>query len=275
MQLKRQEQQSYHALKDEWSNNPAAFKDVIVGNGRVNIGYTIVQQPEEPQFRWGLIDEERKININNAELKVLNRLFQIVLNLDETTAQELAASIIDWRDKDSDLTIPLGSAESPYYRSLSYPYDAKNAEFQVLDEVLLVRGMTQILFMKLKDYITIYGDGKININTAPREVLLALGLSEDIVYKILSFRCGPDGIEGTQDDNIFDETSNIVPTLERAFQLNDAETNLLTTISEHYLTTASNHFMIRSIANLNNRKNTSETTCIVDHNGNILYWREP
>jgi type II secretory pathway component PulK len=135
--------------------------------------------------------------------------------------------------------------------------------------------MTQDLFMKLKEYITIYGDGRININTASKEVLLALGLSEDIVYKILALRYGEDGIEGTNDDNIFDTPSNIATILKESFQLNDAETAYVSTISERYLATASNHFMIRSIANLNNKKNTSETTCVVDQDGNILYWREP
>ena len=275
IQIKGTEQKSCYALKDEWSNNPAAFKDCLVDNGRFNIGYSISQEPQGTQFRWGLIDEERKVNINNAELKVLKGLFQTVLDLDESAALELAASIIDWRDNDSELSIPSGSAENPYYRSLRYSYEARNSEFQALEEVLLVKGMTQDLFMELKEYITIYGDGRVNINSAPREVLLALGLGEDIVNKILTFRYGEDGIEATADDNIFDGTSNIAPTLKQAFQLNDAEVNLLTTISELYLVTASNHFMINSIASLENKKNTSTTTCVVDHKGNILYWREP
>ena len=42
----------------------------------------------------------------------------------------------------------------------------------------LIRGITAEIFKKLKPYITIYGDGQININTAGKEVLTALGLND-------------------------------------------------------------------------------------------------
>ena len=79
---------------------------------------------------YGIFDEERKININKASISVLKRLFKFI-GLDDMTSQEIAASIIDWRDGDSFLTIPLQSAESSYYRSLDTPYEAKDYYIEV------------------------------------------------------------------------------------------------------------------------------------------------
>jgi DNA uptake protein ComE-like DNA-binding protein len=60
--------------------------------------------------------------------------------------------------------------------------------FSSTNEVLLVEGMSKDKFLLFKDLVTVYGTGKININTASRAVLLALGLDEDTVIAILRFR---------------------------------------------------------------------------------------
>ena len=39
----------------------------------------------------------------------------------------------------------------------------------------LVKGMTQQRYDKLINYVTIYGDGAVNINTASKDVLDGLG----------------------------------------------------------------------------------------------------
>ena len=56
-----------------------------------------------------------------------------------------------------------------------------------LDEILLVKGMNKEIYDKLINFVTIYGDGAVNINTASKEVLEALGLADSLVDKIL--RC--------------------------------------------------------------------------------------
>ena len=43
-----------------------------------------------------------------------------------------------------------------------------------LDELLLVNGMTKDIFERIKDYVTVWGSGMVNINTAGREVLWLL-----------------------------------------------------------------------------------------------------
>ena len=266
---------TYDSFSDSCADNSDSFKNVDFSGGNFNIGYVLESGRDGKPGNWyGLIDEGRKININQANRTTMERLFKIVLGFDEIDAQELAASIIDWRDADSELTIPIGSAEDSYYRNLKHPYEAKDAPFEVLDEVLLVKGMNEATFAKLKDYITVYGDGKVNVNTASKEVLLAIGLSAELVDDTLSYRYGKDGVLNTADDNIFDTPANITPKLSQFFSLSDSEVAALSTVADQFLCTNANHFMIKSKASLNNRKNSLETIAIVDRKGKILYWRE-
>jgi len=82
----------------------------------------------EPVF--ALIDEASKLNLNTATREMLEALPRMTPNL--------AASIIDWRDSDSDPT-PDG-VESDYYLRLATPYTAKNSAFETVDELRLVAG---------------------------------------------------------------------------------------------------------------------------------------
>jgi general secretion pathway protein K len=274
-QILKEEIKTYDALQDLWSNNSAAFQEIDVGEGKFSISYNYLDELSGTlKLRYGLVDEERKINLNTVDLGALRRLFQIVLGFGEIQAQELAASIIDWRDADSGLSIPSGSAEDPYYKDLQYPYEAKDAPFEVPEELLLVKGMDEDIFYKIRDYITVYGSGKININTASRTVLLALGLSDGIIDKIFTFRCGKDKVSGTQDDNFFDSTSNIVARLKQFCELSDPEMIQLGKVSDQYLVTNSNYFMVNCTAHLYNKKNTLQVLCVIERTGRVLYWQQ-
>lgn len=192
--------------------------------------------------------------INQANQEVLERFFKVAIALDEREARELAGSIIDWRDSDNELSILAGSAEDNYYQNLLPPYESKDSEYEILEEILLVKGMGRDIFGKIKNYVIIYGNGKININIASRVVLLALGLTQDLADKILSFRASADAITGTFDDNVFETPSNIVLNLSQFCHLSDSEKLELSLICGQYLVTNSNNFMARCIATLNSKK---------------------
>lgn len=273
-ELRKKEPSGYDALNEAWSNNPDMFKEVSVSYGEFNVCYDYLDYPSgKPQIRYGLIDEERKINLNMSDLNTIQRLIMIVAGLDGIGAQNLAAAIVDWRDSDSALSIPLGSAEDRYYQNLPVPYEAKDADFEVLDELLLIKGMSQELLEKLKNYITIYSNGKININTAPAEVLLALDLNNRLVDKILSFRSGKDKIEATDDDNIFSSPATVVEQLSSFSELSpEEEARLGSLVSFGKISTDSGIFMVRSKAKLDRQE--SEVTCTVNREGKILSWKE-
>lgn len=265
------------SLNEPWSDNPPEFKERIIGSGSLSIVYDFSDDRTGQLIkRYGLIDEERKININRAPMNVLERLFKIALGLSEIEAQELAASIIDWRDADSELSLPLGSAEASYYRSLEYAYEAKDADFEVLDELLLVKGMSNEIFEKLKSYVTIYGLGRVNINTAPKAVLLALGFSEDIADAILLFRYGEGEDDGLPQNRggVFESSSDIAPKISQFYHLSPSELLQVSAIAEQMLTTSSDNFMVKSTAMTANRKITFEIISVIDRKGKILYWNE-
>ncbi len=276
VQIRQDRESSFTSFQDTCANDPAVFNEMEIGDGRVSIRYDFFDESSgQTQIRYGPVDEERKINVNTADAEVMERLFKVVLSADEMQAQDLAASIIDWRDGDSELSTPVGSAEDTFYRNLaSNSYEAKDAPLDVLEELRLIKGMDPNSMEKLKDYLTVYGDGKININTAPKAVLLAVGMSTYLVDKVLSYRFGKDGTLGTGDDNVFDADENIVSDLSQFSSLSASEVADLTSIVDQFVTVRSQNYMVRATVHLNKRQNTTEVDAVVSRNGDILYWHE-
>ena len=83
------------------------------------------------QYNFSLVDEAGKVNLNTATVTTLQKL---PLDMDTPDA------ILDWRDTDS--TVRTGGAESEYYLLLSDPYECKNANFETVGELALVKGAT-------------------------------------------------------------------------------------------------------------------------------------
>src|SRR4030067_1531584 len=116
------------------------------------------------------------------------------LEVQEEEVNTIVDSMLDWKDAD-DLH-HLSGAEDDYYMSLPNPYKAKNANVDTLEELLLVKGMTsEILYGNKEkkgiiDLLTIYsGKSQINVNAAPKEVLMANpGITPEIADSIISFR---------------------------------------------------------------------------------------
>ena len=82
--------------------------------------------------------------------------------------------------------------------------------YQAPEELRYERGITEEDWFGndeesgLKDLITTSGDGKININTASREVLACIpDVEDEAVEAMLGFRNGPDGLPRTEDDRGF------------------------------------------------------------------------
>jgi len=273
-ELKNESEKTYYALGDSWSNNPGAFKNISVGDGQVSLTYNYFDEKSGLlETGYGCVDEESKININKAGLNVLARLFKIVLACDDQQAQDLAACILDWRDADSEAPASSGGAEDSYYNNLSQPYAAKNSDFELLDELLLVKGFSDNVFEKVKDYVTIYGEGRVNINTASEVVLFALGLDEDIAHKIILYRAGKDGVRGTLDDNVFITSAEIVNRLSQAYPLSATQVEQLNRVAVLSLGVSSHNFLIKATAKSLGRHFLTVSS-VVKQDGKILYWRE-
>lgn len=144
-------------------------------------------------YRAKLFDESGKIDINFAPEILLKNLIQN-LGLEGEVLDTVVDSIMDWKDKD-DLH-RLHGAESDYYQSLPNPYKAKNGFFDTLEELLTVKGVTrEILFGSEKqkgllEFLTVHGKTtRINVNAAPKEVLMAIpGVTAEMAEALITYR---------------------------------------------------------------------------------------
>ena len=77
---------------------------------------------------------------------------------------------------DADDTPRPQGAEKDYYQAHGFPDFPKNQGFSSLEEMLLVRGMDVVERAKpdWRNYFSIYGDGLIDLNNAPKEIIMAI-----------------------------------------------------------------------------------------------------
>ena len=134
-----------------------------------------------------LITEDGKYN--EAQKMFLMRFLsseQFQLNSEE--AGHLIDAIKDWIDPDDNAT--RFGEENGYYQSLENPYSCKNGPIESLGQVLLIKGVTNELFHGsehmpgISNYLTVYGDGRVNINTA--DPLVLGSLSDDIDMEMVN-----------------------------------------------------------------------------------------
>ncbi|HAJ56324.1 MAG TPA: hypothetical protein DCL35_00980 [Candidatus Omnitrophica bacterium] len=89
------------------------------------------------------------------------------------------------------------------------------ATFYFKEELLLLKGVTRDIYDEISPFVTAYGTGALNINTAPAQTMAALGMEDDLVSKVVEYRAGHDGLDATEDDMEFSFPAEIVPLLEQ------------------------------------------------------------
>lgn len=159
-------------------------------------------RPDGTAYRWSyggaqvevkLIDENGKVDLNQADPTLLTALIQGVGGIEQQAdAARLASAIVDWRDPDP-LTQIAGGAEDPDYASAGLPYGAKDAEFESVAEIEQILGFTPALYAKLEPYLTVYsGRAQPDPSFAAAPVLDAMGMNgADVVAQ--RGRRNPDG----------------------------------------------------------------------------------
>lgn len=176
-------------------------------------------------------------NYDNKQKQLFLRLLTSEeFNLDIDEAEDIADSIKDWIDKDDEVT--MFGAEDSYYQSLESPYPCKNYSLESLDELLLIKGISRELYYGIdggpgiRDYLTVYGTGKVNINTADPVILKILSddMDQQMVEEMIDYR--------EDEDNALNNVSwykNALGTNENIIDLS-------------IITTKSDYFEIRSRA---------------------------
>ncbi|CAK0753795.1 general secretion pathway protein K [Gammaproteobacteria bacterium] len=153
--------------------------------------------PPDGEFRpWGwngdtlllaVADEGSRVDLNKSPPTLLAGLLE-ALGVEATEQARLIDAIADWRDGD-DLRRPQG-AEASDYQAAGLPYGPANRDFQAVEELQLVLGMTASLYQALAPHVTIFSqDGKVNPQYASETVLRAIpGMTAEVIQQILDAR---------------------------------------------------------------------------------------
>ena len=124
------------------------------------------------EVRFVIDDEGGKIDLNAASEELLASLFRVV-GVVPKEAEALAAAIADFRDDDHDRRAN-GAEDRDYARDKSME-GAKDAPFQVIEELLQVKGMTGTLYRAVAPAVTVFtGAEQPEEKVAPPAVVAAL-----------------------------------------------------------------------------------------------------
>jgi len=188
--------------------------------------------------------------------------------------EELIGNLVDWTDAD-DIKLYQGGRESADYERLEPPYLPKNAPFDTREEIRLVEGWhLDGVWERAGRQLTIYGDGKINVNTAHQPVIRAIltafydgvpseGLIDQAMTEFMRLR----GLPMAEGGLHFTNAKHFQTTMASlGVPLRDDVTQAVTT--------QSNVFRITSVGEVGDA--TAEIRCVMDFSedpgGRIVYW---
>lgn len=228
-----------------------------------------------------IVPEPARRNVNLLKEEDWEQMLEIA-GLPEDRWPVLVESFLDWFDKDEN--VRTDGAETDYYSLEEHGgYKAKNGPLDTVGELLLIRGFSEaivyggtlaseyeggegIQVTGIHDLLTVYGDGKVNVNAAGARVLMTLpGVDELVAGAIMEEREGllREGAAG-EEDHSFKDVSDLfrrVPGLEPGLK--------------RYITIDSAIYRVTAVGNVNGV--TRQVWCIVTHSARavrILRWRE-
>jgi general secretion pathway protein K len=139
------------------------------------------------RFGVAVVDLNARIDLNAADDLTLLAFFGQFVG--SQAASALMNALQDWKDLD-DRPRPAGAEAADYARTGS-PFRPTNRALRRLDELPRIVGFTDELTRKVAPYVTVDGDGKINLNTAPETVLAAIPrVGSDGARTVVSWREG-------------------------------------------------------------------------------------
>ncbi len=193
-------------------------------------------------------DEERKIAINAASEEMLEAIPGLTFSMVNQIIRRRGGESVD-------------DEETP---------------FQSIEEIRQLDGISDDDWYGdddnpgLRDVITLWGDGKINVNTASESVLrLIPDLDEDVIAGIVLFRSGPDGQLGTKDDVQFNNMNHILRQL-------DISAERIQPLQK-FGKLQSSYYRITGVSTLRGGKVRASSTAIIAidrRNTEILRWSE-
>jgi len=167
---------SVDGLGDLWTTMGDEPGEVVAGGGTFNV---VRQDEVGGGEKGGMVDEERKLNVNVASAAQLETFLRLAIP-DPDRAEfirKITAAIVERRKAHSFAAVAeLTTVDGIDYEFLNLTRDKAPAG--------------------LRSLLTVYGDGKVNVNTAPVVVLAAVnGLDHNLAETIVAYRetGGPNG----------------------------------------------------------------------------------
>lgn len=164
-------------------------------------------------------NEGTRIAVNHlADNPILHRATRLLFErwgLDVRKSAELTDAIADWIDPDDEIREQ--GTESRFYTRLEHPEYPLNRPFRSLEELLFVRDfeLIEALQPEWRDYFTLFGDGKIDVNEASPLLLQVLfDLEPHQVLRVIDRRLGDDEVEFTADDVSLDDLGELAELLD-------------------------------------------------------------
>lgn len=279
-----EDRNEYDAPDEKWADNEGVFKKIVLKEGMseegpdefATVSYDTIDENHEAGIVYGIMDEERKIDINIALPEVLAALLKEckVSKFDDIQADELVNYIRVWRgdtgidennEKYKNFKKALFSNPEELMIVLEYFFEKNNPEDY--------QNKAQAVFNEIKDLITVWGM-QVNANTASGAVLTILlnsiATDEEISYvadavKEIEKERGSKYFEKI--DDIGQEVSGDIPYV-NLFNKLKTKQPLLVNVN-------SNYFKIESRGNAG--KITKRISVVFDRqdtNKKIVYWHE-
>ena len=170
---------------------------IQLGNGR----FSVTIESAESGRNVNLLTREQWLDI-----------FEMA-NVPSTEWDTMIDCLEDWIDENDFHGLNGAESDDPFYQDRGYP--VKDGPLDSIEELLLVKGWgAEILYGRpgdeendeifgIADILTVWGDGKVNLNTANTNLLLSFAEYEDWeLASVFEARLGPDGEDGTLDDGI-------------------------------------------------------------------------
>ncbi len=139
-----------------WNRDEDVFREVTLDEGLFSVVFiTNGEGGDGAVTNYGILGEESRVNLNRAlengkPRLVLHELFVLVGGLDAGEAQRLTGIVADKLTTDR---------EKPYCSTV--------------EDLLRVPEVGSLLFYRVAPYLTVYGSGLVNVNSASERVLVA------------------------------------------------------------------------------------------------------
>jgi general secretion pathway protein K len=138
--------------------------------------------------------EAGKFRLDNLKVDRWRKIVAACGVVDEEARDGIVDSVQDWIDKDS--LHRLNGAEADYYEEQGLDYGCKNRKIDVVNELLLIKGITYNIYAGsggrpgLVDMLSPYGaESRLDINScAPQALTLVDDLPPEVINEVVAYR---------------------------------------------------------------------------------------